>query len=146
MADTNHHDSAAIPTAADGISYKGLAWALTILAIVTLVCYGIIVAFFKYEQSRAAAADVEANRSPLAAAPAQPRIVDGRVDSGTAAGPVPPLLVSEPINLAIFRAHEDQMLTTYGWVDQNAGVVRLPIARAKALLLERGLPSREAQR
>ena len=34
------------------------------------------------------------------------------------------------------------MLTTYGWVDKNAGTVRIPIDRAKELLLERGLPVR----
>jgi hypothetical protein len=37
------------------------------------------------------------------------------------------------------------MLTTYGWMDQNAGVVRLPIERAKELILERGLPVRGAE-
>jgi len=34
------------------------------------------------------------------------------------------------------------MLSTYGWVDNNGGVVRIPIARAKSLRLERGLPVR----
>ena len=43
-----------------------------------------------------------------------------------------------------FRAHEHEVLTTYGWTDKNAGVVRIPIERAKDLLLERGLPVRGA--
>ena len=38
------------------------------------------------------------------------------------------------------RASEDAVLTTYGWVDRNAGVARIPIARAMDLLVERGLP------
>lgn len=37
-------------------------------------------------------------------------------------------------------AEERAALTTYGWVDRNAGVVRLPIERAMELLVERGLP------
>lgn len=40
------------------------------------------------------------------------------------------------------RAHEDQMLHGYGWVDRPAGVVRIPVDRAMELLSERGLPSR----
>ena len=33
-------------------------------------------------------------------------------------------------------------LSTYGWIDQGAGTVRMPIDRAKDLALERGLPAR----
>jgi hypothetical protein len=38
------------------------------------------------------------------------------------------------------QAEEREALTTYGWVDKRAGVVRLPIERAMDLLVERGLP------
>jgi hypothetical protein len=41
-----------------------------------------------------------------------------------------------------FRQREDAELTEYGWVDRNAGTVRIPIEEAKRLLLQRGLPSR----
>ena len=34
------------------------------------------------------------------------------------------------------------MLGSYGWVDKNAGVVRIPIDAAMKLTLERGLPAR----
>jgi len=37
-------------------------------------------------------------------------------------------------------AGENAALTSYGWVDRNAGVVRIPIERAIDLLVERGLP------
>ena len=37
-------------------------------------------------------------------------------------------------------AEENAALTTYGWVDRNAGIVRIPIERAMDLLVERGLP------
>ena len=35
-------------------------------------------------------------------------------------------------------------LHNYGWVDQKAGVVRIPIDRAMTLLLQKGLPARKA--
>ena len=38
------------------------------------------------------------------------------------------------------RAEEDWLLQNYGWVDEKAGMVRLPIDRAMDLLAERGLP------
>jgi hypothetical protein len=44
--------------------------------------------------------------------------------------------------LKALRATEDAALTTYGWVDKNKGIVRIPIDRAIDLLLQRGLPTR----
>src|ERR1700712_4380966 len=41
------------------------------------------------------------------------------------------------------RAHEDQVLGSYGWVDKKAGVVRVPIDRAMEMTLQRGLPVRK---
>ena len=37
-------------------------------------------------------------------------------------------------------AQENAALTAYGWVDRDAGIVRIPIERAMDLLVERGLP------
>jgi len=48
-------------------------------------------------------------------------------------------------DLAALRDREDEALRSYGWVDRNAGVVRIPIERAMALTLERGLPARPAR-
>jgi hypothetical protein len=41
------------------------------------------------------------------------------------------------------RARDRVRLETWGWVDQQAGIARIPIERAVQLLLERGLPVRE---
>ena len=40
------------------------------------------------------------------------------------------------------RNEEDQVLTSYSWIDRNAKVVHIPIERAMALTLQRGLPVR----
>src|SRR5687767_2746859 len=40
------------------------------------------------------------------------------------------------------RAREDQVLSSYGWVDKDKGVVRIPIERAMQLIVDRGLPTR----
>ena len=141
MADIKHAGPHGLAerTEGDGISYKGIASSMIILAVITLFCYALVVGFFKFMESRAVAGDTP--RAPLAAPPTQPAIQDGRVVGGPASGPN--LLVQEPMNLQKFRAEEEHQLSSYGWVDQNTGVVRLPIDRAKALLLERGLAVRE---
>ncbi len=46
------------------------------------------------------------------------------------------------LEMEAFRRQEDGLLTSTGWVDQNAGTVRIPIEQAKKLLLQRGLPVR----
>jgi hypothetical protein len=48
--------------------------------------------------------------------------------------PEPRLQTAPAQDLASLRAAEDAVLGTYGWVDRQAGVVRIPIERAKALL------------
>jgi hypothetical protein len=54
--------------------------------------------------------------------------------------PQPRLLTKPGASLAELRAAEDADLNSYGWVDRNAGIARIPIDRAMQLLLERGLP------
>lgn len=57
--------------------------------------------------------------------------------------PPEPRLQSTPqIEIQQLRAHEDAVLETYGWVDKQKGIVRIPIDRAMDLLSERGLPAR----
>ena len=54
--------------------------------------------------------------------------------------PQPRLEVKPGATLAELRAAEDADLNSYGWIDRNAGTVRIPIDRAMQLLLDRGLP------
>jgi hypothetical protein len=57
--------------------------------------------------------------------------------------PAQPRLETTPAqDLKAIRAAEDQVLNSYGWVDQQKGVVHVPIDRAIDLLVQKGLPSR----
>ena len=59
-----------------------------------------------------------------------------------ATSPPPPLLQPDPVaDLHNMRAQEDQILQGYAWIDQNNGKIRIPIARAMQLLVQRGLPN-----
>ncbi|MFN8643734.1 MAG: hypothetical protein U0802_19515 [Candidatus Binatia bacterium] len=52
--------------------------------------------------------------------------------------PPQPRLQAHPVrDLEELRKAESELLTTYGWVDKNAGTVRIPVARAIDLLAQR---------
>jgi hypothetical protein len=56
-----------------------------------------------------------------------------------------PQLEKTPIPyLKDVRAAEEQVLTSYGWVDQQKGVVRVPISQAMDMVVKKGLPVRTA--
>ena len=63
------------------------------------------------------------------------------VRDGDRLPPLPRLQTTPYVDLKAFKASEDEVLTTYAWVDKEKGVVRLPIARAIELLAQRGLPA-----
>jgi hypothetical protein len=60
--------------------------------------------------------------------------------------PAPRLQESSDLDREELRRREEKELRTYGWVDRDQGVVRIPIDRAMKLILERGLPVRPAPR
>lgn len=55
----------------------------------------------------------------------------------TAQIPPGPRLQADPaVDLRQLRQWEQERLNGYGWVDQNTGVLRIPIERAKQLMIE----------
>jgi hypothetical protein len=60
--------------------------------------------------------------------------------------PRPALQVTPARDLRQYLDRQDAVLNSYGWVDQKAGVVRIPISRAMQLLLQKGLPVRGESR
>ncbi len=54
--------------------------------------------------------------------------------------PQPRLQVEPHEDLQRYRESEVELLHSYGWIDQKAGVVRIPIERAMDLIAQRGLP------
>jgi hypothetical protein len=56
--------------------------------------------------------------------------------------PEPRLQTTPYADLERLVAEQQQLLDSYGWVDEESGVVRIRIDRAMELLVERGLPHR----
>lgn len=56
--------------------------------------------------------------------------------------PSPQLETDERTELNGIRLREEETLNSYGWADQKAGTVHIPIDRAMDILAQRGLPVR----
>ena len=62
---------------------------------------------------------------------------EARIDLSRPSGP---LLQAQPeIDLRAFRARENVVLGSYGWVDESSGIARIPVGRAAELILEQGI-------
>ena len=60
--------------------------------------------------------------------------------------PEPQLEIDERTELNKVRLSEEDRLSTYDYIDKDAGTVRIPIDRAMDLLVQRGLPTRTQSR
>lgn len=143
MSDTKHHHApASDPVEHDAVSYSGIVWFVVILTGTVLVSQLVVWGFYEWFDYRVTRS--EAPRAATAAPPTSPVIEGGRLVSGAESTPLPSLLVDEPVVLREYRVRQTDAQQNYGWVNQAAGTVRLPIERAKDLVLERGLPTRPA--
>jgi hypothetical protein len=105
------------------IDIRGVAW-FGVALILTVAAVGVATHVTLSILDRRPASGT-ANRSPLAR---------NRMP------PEPRLQTSPPADMAAFRAHENAILNSSGWVDPSAGIARIPIDVAKRRLLEKGLP------
>jgi len=104
------------------VSVKFIVVSLGFLAVATFLICVLVVGIFRYFYSYYDTA--EATRLSQPVIPPEPR-----------------LEVAPYEQFQQLRAHENHVLSTYAWVDKQAGTVRIPIDRAIDLLAEKGLPS-----
>jgi hypothetical protein len=96
------------------------------IGLVVMTTVVLLVAYWLFNDFAARWAKLQVPPSPLAETRQPP--------------PEPRLQVVPAQDLQQMRAAEEGVLSSYGWVDEAAGFVRMPIDRAIELLLERGLP------
>ena len=116
---------------------------LTATAVIAVVCvisaalmYGL---FWWVLEKQAEGRDPRLSPLAIPATSMPPNTIDS---PAFGAAPEPRLLVNEPKKLQDVRTQAQEQLTGYGWVDEKAGVARIPIDEAKKLISERGLPVR----
>lgn len=111
-------------------SPRGLVYfALTIAAILAVVSLSLIWLFKHYEKIE--------NPGSFVARPFE----------AVQPAPPPPRIQADPsVDIRNYLQSQQDLLNTYGWVDRQNGIVRMPIDRAMGLLLQRGLPARSTNR
>jgi hypothetical protein len=107
------------------------------LAVAGIVVYFALWGFYNFLEAREKGREAPPN--PLV----QPSTTDSRVVPPDAYKkfPQPRLERNERLEINEFLLHEEQTLESYDWVDQKAGVVRIPIERAMQLIAQQGLPT-----
>jgi len=118
------------------LSPAGVLYFMLGLAVVTALLALLLTGFYKLLDKREAARQPEVN--PLVTSvPTDTRRVTREAPQSF---PEPRLEEDERGQINASRIKEEQTLNSYGWVDEKAGVVRIPIERAMDLVAERGLP------
>jgi hypothetical protein len=121
------------------IGTRGVLYFLAGLAVAGLLAYFVVVGLYSYLEKRSEVEQAPVN--PLVTnAPADTRHIPKDYPQG--AFPNPKLEEDERGQVTDIRLKEEQTLSTYDYIDKNAGTVRIPIDRAMDLVAQRGLPVR----
>ena len=107
------------------VGYKFALW----LSVAMFISVGIVYGAFWFFEGRERVASEVAQKYPLAV--------------GQEKAPPAPNLQTQPFkDVYELRHAENEKLTSYGWVDKEGGVARIPVDRAMEVMLQRGLPAR----
>jgi hypothetical protein len=119
------------------LSAFGILGFLAGLAVVGIVLHIVLYGVFIYLDQYTKKHQPELN--PLVANPS----VDTRKPPPTEADkfPLPRLETNELGQLRDRRLEEEQILNSYGWVDEKAGTAHIPIEQAIKIVVEQGLPT-----
>jgi hypothetical protein len=118
---------------------KSILYFLLILAVVTVICLFGLRGLYSILDRREKAGQPQVG--PLVMnVPEDTRHIAPGYPQG--AFPNPRLEEDERGQLNGILTDEQETLYSYGWVDEKAGTVRIPIERAMDLIVQRGLPVR----
>ena len=134
--ETHHEES--------DVNVRALLWFFVIFIVFAVVTHIFLwflyKTFVKVEKGNAGDALTSMQRPADASVPkTEPLLQPFPLKNGKGE-PDAPYATTPPADLAHMRKAENDALTSYGWVDQKNGVVRIPIADAKRIVVQRGLP------
>jgi hypothetical protein len=117
------------------VKLRPLVVFITGLAVVGIVVY--LVAFLMLRLFSGQAAREDARVAPSSVSRPAPGPGEERLP------PEPRIQANAAADMDALRRQEAAVLATYGWVDREAGIVRIPIDVAMTRILEEGLPVRQ---
>ena len=107
------------------VGYKFAVWLVVAMLLSGAIVYGTFYFFERQQQ----AADVSTQKYPLA--------------TGQVRQPPSPNLQNQPFkDIYSLRKTEAEKQMSYGWVDKEGGIARIPIDRAMEVMLQRGFSTR----
>jgi hypothetical protein len=120
---------------------SGILYFLLTIVVVVVICLFGLRGLFDFLDHREKAAQPAVN--PLVTnVPTDTRRISDPDEYLKKAFPDPRLETDERNQLNKDTVREEGLLYSYGWVDEKAGTVRIPIERAMDLIVQRGLPVR----
>jgi len=144
MNDSKHN----IGHEASNVQGAGITWFIVSLTVGLVFVGWLMVGLVNTFEDREKKAELESRPSPFAderaKLPPEPRLQlapgsEEQIDKKEK----PDLKKQHPLEeMKQLRNNWEHQLSSYSWVDEQAGVVRIPIDDAKRLLLQRGLPTR----
>jgi len=128
------------------IGAGGVVGFLIGLAAMLLIAFFLVKGFYsvleKHFEAEQAPVSPLVNNAPKDTRRIPPQYGDNYQEYLKEGFPAPQLETDERTELNDIRLREENVLSTYDYVDKNAGTVRIPIDRAMDLLAQRGLPVR----
>jgi hypothetical protein len=140
MEENRKHDHAAHGSyERQDLQPAGIVYFLLALAVVTVACILGLRGLYAYLDHRERGSQTPVNPL-LTNVPEDTRHVGPGYPQ--AVFPDPKLEEDERTQLNSIRTNEEKELYSYGWVDEKAGTLHIPIDRAMDLIVQRGLPVR----
>jgi hypothetical protein len=118
------------------LSPHGVLLFLVGLAVVSVLIYFVLWGFYGYLNGFQ-------QKPRQVASPLETAHDNANTQQAVQRFPQPRLQANEPADMSKFKAQEDEILNSYGWVDQQAGVAHIPIEQAIDILAAHGLPVRQ---
>jgi hypothetical protein len=135
---TEHNDQHNLQPESSGIKPKPVIWFLVVLTVSTILVFliveGLLYGLKKMEEANQAQPVTALPEGKERKLPPEPRL-QGAPDGP---GNKPSLLPLE--DMKHYREQSNQSARSYGWANKEAGTARIPLDRAKNLIVERGLP------
>ena len=133
--ETHHEES--------DVNVRALLWFVVIFiafaAVTHFALFLMYRTFVQLERGNTNAPLTDIRRPDELSVPQTPRLQPFPVKSGNQ--PIPPYSSTPVVDMEDMRAHEQQILGSYGWIDKQKGIVHIPIEEAKRLWLVHAQPT-----
>ncbi len=138
--DTSHIENPEVMHEKSDVNLRGVVTFAVTLAVATALVCALMWGLYRFLEHQVAEKESQEPPATLVTSD-QPKGPPGPILQGAPGSKA--ALKNPALEYQQFKRDEDAQLENWGWVDQSAGVVRMPIETAKEKLLEKGLPFRQ---